>query len=82
MVNDLQAPNSQCMQRHWRTVTTLFAGLQILGGDLAGVVEEADASSRFNAGDKARKQHNRGGRRGHCCTWQCCRIGMLVLLCV
>jgi len=29
-------------------------GAQILGGDLAGTVEEADPSSRFNVGDKVR----------------------------
>ena len=35
-------------------VTQAACPLQILGGDLAGTIEEADPSSRFNVGDKAR----------------------------
>ena len=47
------------MHQNWRIDVVLLSTevplVQILGGDLAGVVEEADASSRFRVGDMVRK---------------------------
>lgn len=47
------ADQQQRQQQAWAAcVTKPRLLLQILGGDVAGVVEEADSSSRFKPGDK------------------------------